>query len=331
MARDDGLVEPVQVVLISVQDVRTGYNLSVAVENAVIRLVEDVEQHVVGKRLGGCCLGLFVGDATNQFIVSQVLPLHLNRLEGVNGGILLDTSVVSTLLDVKADIHFALLSFLCGNQNHTVRGTVTIKGGRGCVFQYRHRLDVGWVQVADVSTKRHAVEDVQRTGITVDGSHTANADAGVLTGLTVSAVHLHTRHSSLQGRGNARGGAHLNSLALHFLYRASQRGFLLCAISHHNHLVEVVGIVLHTYEHVGLGYLLVGNHSDVREAQHGIAVGDGKRKITSPIGYRTNFVITFQLHGCAHDRLAVVERDNFTSNLDLSRCHSNKQEQTGEN
>ena len=324
MARDDGLVEPVQVILISVQDVRTGYNLSVAIEYALIRLVEDVEQHVVGKRLGGCCLGLFVGDATNQFIVSQVLPLHLHRLEGVDGGILLDTSVVSTLLDVEADVHLAVFSLLCGNQNHTVRGTVSVKSCRGGVFQHGHRLDVGRVQVGNVATEGHAVEDVQRTGITVDGSHTANADAGVLTGLTVSAVHLHTRHSSLQGRGNARGGAHLNSLALHFLDRASQRGFLLCAISHHNHLVEVVGIVLHTYEHVGLGYLLVGNHSDVRETQHGIAVGDGKRKITSPVGYCTDFVVAFQLYGSTHNGLAVVKSDHLTGYFHLGHCHSNK-------
>ena len=185
------MVVPVEVVTIAAQNLCTGNHLTVTREECVRRLVEDVQIEAVADQVVhgifpcGCisssqtclcvcyvlCSATWVVDdingshcGSNTPGVVYIHPLRLHEVFHTQTVILGNTTAVSTLLDVKAYVQTSLLSLLRGNQDDTVRCAVTIKRSRSSVLQYRHRLDVGGVQVRDVATERHTVDDIQRAG-----------------------------------------------------------------------------------------------------------------------------------------------------------------------
>ena len=131
-----GLVEPVEVFTVCAFHLGV-HHLAVAVEEGIVGLVPDVQPDTVRDQvLRGVSTGRSEVVAQVHLRVAQDLPLGLHPLAGSQAVVLGDTAAVGTLLDVEADVEFALLTFLGGNQDHTVRGTVTIQSCRGSVLQH---------------------------------------------------------------------------------------------------------------------------------------------------------------------------------------------------
>ena len=66
----------------------------------------------------------------------HVQPLSLHPLVGLHHIVLGNTTGKGTQLNVGSHVQLTLLTYLGGDQNHTVRSTVTIQGSRGSVLQY---------------------------------------------------------------------------------------------------------------------------------------------------------------------------------------------------
>ena len=80
--------------------------------------------------------------------------------------------------EVVVDLSLALLSFLGGDENHTIGGTCTIDGTRGSVFQHFNRLDVRGVHAFHtVLVGGHTVYNIKRSvPVGINGAVTTNTD-----------------------------------------------------------------------------------------------------------------------------------------------------------
>ena len=122
----------------------------------------------------------------------------------------------SRIRNVCRETGFTALSFLRGNQNHTVTGTRTVNRSRRSVFQHLDRLNHRRVQIRQRVGTRHrgskrlhrdSIHHVQRRTIrtvlplafnkqrvvTANGNHGTTA-----TGRTGNIINLNSRHMSLE-------------------------------------------------------------------------------------------------------------------------------------
>ncbi len=124
----DGLVEPVQVVCVSPQDLGVGHQFTVGGEQGVVGLVVDVQvQHVadqVGAGIGvGRCQVVAMGHAE----ITQVHPFQFHELVGAGQVVLLDSALEDTLFHIQGHRHAAGgIGALGGNQDNTVGGAVAV-------------------------------------------------------------------------------------------------------------------------------------------------------------------------------------------------------------
>ena len=195
----DSLVIPVEVLSIGTLDA-VGCQLTVGGKQGIVGHIEDIQIQTVCNQVLCSVFSSGGGIVTSRHtVVLQGQPLSLHPLACIHHIILGDTTAVGTQLDVGSHVQLTLLTLLGGNQDHTVRGAVTIEGCRSGVLQDRHRLDILRVQVRDVTTIGHTVEDIQRRAATIDGTDTTDTDRRILTRYTIGAVHLNTRHHTFQG------------------------------------------------------------------------------------------------------------------------------------
>ena len=202
----DGLVEPVDIVLISFEDVGSGHDFAL-LEKAGRGLVEDVQIEALGDKIlvGIARCGRSIVTVIILTVVLETAPGDLHEFIRVGEFVLGDTSLVHTGRGAGLHGGAALGTLLGGNQDNAVGSAVAVQGGGGGILQDGHRLDIGRVQVSDTAAERNAVNHIQRTGGTVHGTVTTNHDGRAGTRIAVGAVHLDTGHRAFEGAGDGGG------------------------------------------------------------------------------------------------------------------------------
>ena len=117
------------------------------------------------------------------------------------------------LLDVDVEVEITLRTFLRRDDNHAVRGTRTVDGRCGGVFQHGNALDICGIDrshrvepdvaaaveiILDVGVDRHAVDHVKGLSARVERSASAHVNRPPDTRRTGRVVHLETRHGAFE-------------------------------------------------------------------------------------------------------------------------------------
>ena len=89
------------------------------------------------------------------------------------------------------------MSFFRGYQDYTERGSCTVYGRRGCIFQHRDGFDVPWIDIVEVAFD--TIDKNQRFGIFVDRAEATDIDARPFIGFSRSIGDIEVGHGSLQG------------------------------------------------------------------------------------------------------------------------------------
>ena len=152
-----------------------------------------------------------------------------------------------------------------GDKNNTISSSSAIDGSRGRVFEYRNRLDV--VGVHQVGIHLHVVYQHQWFA-TIERSGTTHVERSTSTrSATVSHGYVKVGHNTLQTLSDVANGSVFQHTAIHRCHSTCKVGFLLCAITHHNHLVEVVHTALQYHLHAFLGLYCLRFKARVRECE----------------------------------------------------------------
>ena len=132
----DSLVIPVEILTIGTLH-GCGCQLTVRGKQGIVSSLIDVQIQTVCNQVlrsvGGSCSSIVASSYT---IVLHIQPLSLHPLVGTHHVVLGNTTAVSTQLHVEVDVQLTLLTLLGGDQDHTVRSTVTIQSCRGSVLQH---------------------------------------------------------------------------------------------------------------------------------------------------------------------------------------------------
>ena len=109
-------------------------------------------------------------------LVVHICPCNVHPLLCVYPAVFGNTSAVGTLAYVNAHVELALGTLLAGNEDYTVGSAVTVKCSRSGILKDGNALDIGGVEVGNVSGERNTVKYVQRACVTVDGSETTDTN-----------------------------------------------------------------------------------------------------------------------------------------------------------
>ena len=102
----------------------------------------------------------------------------------------------------------AVLSFFRGYQDYTERGSCTVYGRRGCIFQHRDGFDVPWIDIVEVAFD--TIDKNQRFCILVDRAEATDIDARPFIGFSRSIGDIEVVQGSLQGTTEVGNGAVLD-------------------------------------------------------------------------------------------------------------------------
>ena len=162
--------------------------------------------------------------------------------------------VLPAVAAVISNGSLAFLAALGGHEDHAVRGTGAVDGGRSGILEDFHGLDIRRVQVVDAAVHRHAVHDVQRVGV-VDGADTADLDLGTGTRLTGCLGDLDTGNLALEGVVHGGGADRVQGVAVHFGDGGRDDALLLDTVTYDHGFVQHLGVVLQDDDQ-----FLVGRH-----------------------------------------------------------------------
>ena len=323
-ARVDGLVEPVEVILVALEDVGIGDELAV-LEEFGVGLVEDVELEALGDEvgIGVSCSSLRGVAIVVLAVVLEGEPLDVHELTCVGEVVLGDTTVVGTGGGAELDRHAALVALLGGDEDDTVGCAVAVQGGGGGILEDGHGLDVGRVEVGEVTAVGNSVDHVEGRGATVDGTVTADHDGRVGTGVTEGAVDLHAGDGAFEGACNAGYGSVGNLLGTHLRDGAREGRPLGRAVCDgHDGLLQRFAVRGHDrVDRSGDGEFL-GLHTDEGENEDPRTGGDvGDDVVTVEIGHGSNLGALHE-HGHSGKRLSVLVEGDLTTDGGRGLCES---------
>ena len=130
---------------------------------------------------------------------------------------------------VVADFGRAVFSFFRGYQDYTERGSCTVYGRRGCIFQHRDGLDVPGIDIVEVAFD--TVDKNQWFGILVDRAETADIDVRSFIRLSRSIGDIEVGHSSLQGTAEVGNGTVFDFFRRYGINSSGQIGFFLSSVT----------------------------------------------------------------------------------------------------
>ena len=178
---------PIEVVI--TREARSN-QLTICVKQSIILCIVDISLYIVANQVSCSVLSCSCSIQTHRTRHSIVLhsqPRCLHPLVSTQTLILTNTTSINTIVDLEIDSWLdAILCTLGSNQDNTIGSTVTIKGSRSSILQYRHALDVVRVQLRDITIKSSAIYHIKRlVSILYQGSDTTDVDSWSLTWLTV--------------------------------------------------------------------------------------------------------------------------------------------------
>ena len=178
---------PIEVVI--TREARSN-QLTICIKQSIILCIVDISLYIVANQVSCSVLSCscsIQAHLSRHSVVLHCQPRCLHPLVSTQTLILTDTTGINTIVDLEIDSRLdTILCTLGSNQDNTIGSTVTIKGSRSSILQYRHALDVVRVQLRDVTIKSSAIYHIKRlVSILYQSSDTTDVDSWSLTWLTV--------------------------------------------------------------------------------------------------------------------------------------------------
>ena len=228
---------------------------------------------------------------------------------------------INTEVTLVVDLQrLILLTTLSRDDNHTVSSTRTVDSTSRSILQHLDCLDIIRREVADRSTHRHTVDDIQRSCAT-ERTDTTDADCRICTRLAIR-CNLHTSYLTFQHRGNIRVRYTLQFISVYNRYRTCQVGLLLSTITYDNHLLKHHGVGFHldrlknsASAYCDLAILIT--HIAYHKRGFSWSVD---REITIKIGNHTR-LCTLDFYGCTNEGFSILVNNLTTDFNSLVLLH----------
>ena len=267
--------------------VRTDQVLTLGVRHHVVaQTTLVVREHVA--RSPSISLSLRLAQS-QRLVVHHGSVIHLIVLASrVRYVIRLQGLRVDTPLAIERHNSVTNLSLLGRDHDHTVCTTSTIEGVRSCILQDRHRLDIGRVQVVDVTLIGHTVHYIQGRGTGIHRTNTANGQRLTGTETTRSRRKLHTGYLTNEGVRYVRRLRLGDVVRLNHLCRTGEGLFLGRTEGNHDYIVDRLRVLVQRNCNVRLtgnlnGLRLITNERDLQRT-----IGRSRNgKATIGVGRRT--------------------------------------------
>ena len=157
--------------------------------------------------------------------------------------------ILPTDVAVVGNLNPALLALFGSDKHYAIGSSGTVDGARSCILQHVNAIDVGRVEIVDVTS--HAVYNIKRCRAAV-GTGTTDGDLKAVARLTGVGLDVHTRSFALQSAEHLR-GVHLFDIVALDLYSGTGDEFLLLyTITDNDHILKGLVIGLHRNGKVGL-------------------------------------------------------------------------------
>ena len=150
--------------------------------------------------------------------------------------------VSPTYVTIVRYLNLTLLTLLGSYKDNTIGCGRTIDGTRCGILQDVDTLDVGRVQVIDITC--YPINNIKRSCVAV-GTGTTDRNLKAITRLTGSRLNVNTRSLALQGAQHLCGIHLLNIITLYLNSRTGNELFLLNTITYNNDLIKSLVIGLH--------------------------------------------------------------------------------------
>ena len=139
--------------------------------------------------------------------------------------------------------HFTSLTLFGSYENHTVCSSRSVDGTRCSILQHVDTLDVGRVQVVDV-TASHTIDNIKRLGITI-GTSTTDGNLKTITRLTRYCLNAHTGALALESAKHLSRVQFGNIFTFHLDSSTSDQLLLLDTITDDNHFFKNGVVIFH--------------------------------------------------------------------------------------
>ena len=150
--------------------------------------------------------------------------------------------VSPTYVGIVRYLNLPLLTLLGSYKDNTIGCGRTVDGTRCGILQYVDTLNVGRVQVVDITC--YTINNIKRSCVAV-GTGTTDRNFKAITRLTGSRLNINTRSLALQSAEHLCGIHLLNIITLYLNGRTGNELFLLHTITYNNNLIKSLVIGLH--------------------------------------------------------------------------------------
>ena len=219
--------------------------------------------------------------------------------------------VSPTYVGIVRYLNLALLTLLGSNKDNTIGCGRTVDGTGCSILQNVDTLDVGRVQVVDITC--YTINNIKRSSVAV-GTGTTDRNLKAITRLTGSRLNVYTRSLALQGAQHLSGIHLLNIITLHLDGRTGNELLLLNTITYDNNLFESLVVCLHCDVKIRLitynDFLLLVTDISNNNSSTRLHV---QYEVTIQVGNSTISGITFLYYTCTDDRTFCVT--NSTGDL----------------
>ena len=219
--------------------------------------------------------------------------------------------VSPTYVGIVRYLDLTLFTLLGSYKDNTIGSGRTIDG-TGCgILQNVDTLDVGRVQVVDITC--YTINNIKRSCVAV-GTGTTDRNLKAITRLTGSRLNVYTRSLALQGAQHLSGIHLLNIITLYLNGRTGNELLLLNTITYDNNFFESLVVCLHCDVKIRLitynDFLLLVTDISNNNSSTRLHV---QCEVTIQVGNCTISGITFLYYTCTDDRTFCVT--NITGNL----------------
>ena len=150
--------------------------------------------------------------------------------------------VSPTYVGIVRYLDLTLFTLLGCYQDNTIGSGRTIDGTRCGILQYVDTLDVGRVQVVDITC--YTINNIKRSCVAV-GTGTTDRNLKAITRLTGSRLNVNTRSLALQSTKHLCGIHLLNIITLYLDGSTGNELLLLNTITYDNNFIESLVVCLH--------------------------------------------------------------------------------------
>ena len=196
-------------------------------------------------------------------LVVEVLPVGVDiitLIEGVliHAGILAEFGEGRSvhhgiLVEDRLEVDISVVGNLCGcalytlhggDDDHTIGTAATVDSGGGGILEDIHRLDVGGVDIRELSHERNTVEHDERVVGSAERALSTDTNLHFGARFRRSLRHEHTCHTALESLRRVGGGNLIQFLTVHIDHRTRDGLTALSTITDDDHLVEVAALRL---------------------------------------------------------------------------------------